>query len=153
VKNQIDSLRQQHQSECASITTRIKEQCSSAYDTALVKLKGEYYKLEQHLRSKFEKDSINLQQLFEKRYSGQTTKKEYESKLSKLEVLNFNCQKDLESLRQTSKAELETVKHKYVQTLKRMRDELQINKKKSWERLEKEWVKRKQTFNDEWKNK
>jgi hypothetical protein len=141
-QNEMDGLRQHHQSESASITTRIKEQCSAAYDTALVKLKGEYYKLEQHLRTKFEKDSITLQQMFDKRYSGHTTKKEYESK-----------ERDLESLRQTSKAELETVKRKYVQTLKRMRDELQINKKKSWERLETEWVKRKQKINDEWKNK
>jgi uncharacterized protein (DUF1919 family) len=49
-----------------------------------------------------------------------------------------------------SSDELESAKQKYVQTLKIMRDELQVNKKASWERLENEWIKRKERINEDW---
>ena len=46
--------------------------------------------------------------------------------------------------------ELAQAKEKYVSTLRKMRDELAANRKASWERLETEWLKRKQNMNQEW---
>lgn len=58
----------------------------------------------------------------------------------------------MEALRDCAKRDLEETKKKYVQTLKKMRDELGVNKKLSWERLETEWLRRKKMIHDEWCN-
>ncbi|KAJ3285973.1 hypothetical protein HK104_009238 [Borealophlyctis nickersoniae] len=51
-----DALSNRHREEISVITTRLKEQCSQAYDTAISKLKGEYVRLEQKLAERMAKE-------------------------------------------------------------------------------------------------
>lgn len=68
-KTVLEEIKNEHRDEIFSVTKRIKEQCSTAYESALEKIKKEYYKLENELKTKFENESSNLRKNFEKRFS------------------------------------------------------------------------------------
>jgi hypothetical protein len=77
-QSQIEILKKHHQDEISSITTRIKEQCSAAYDSALAKLKKEYFKVEQRLHTQRENQKV--------RHPNREELEEYKKRIKILEV-------------------------------------------------------------------
>ncbi|XJO75593.1 hypothetical protein BDV3_006246 [Batrachochytrium dendrobatidis] len=146
-----------HQAEIVSVSTRLKEQCSAAYDTAITKLKDEYLRLEGLLVKKFTGEKELYVDRLEKRakmdidrMKEETSRNvlasvqvEYDAKIATLE-------KSLQNAQSQSLSQLQTIKEKYIATVRRMRDELAQRKEDGWRRLETEWVKRRRVMNDEW---
>ncbi|KAI8916140.1 hypothetical protein EDD86DRAFT_244086 [Gorgonomyces haynaldii] len=146
--NKILHLEQLHKRELSQLSQRLKDHCAKAYDNAIVKLKEEYSKLEKHLRSKFEREYAQQKLDLEQKLQNDT-KREKSSSLA-LYTMQIKQLESIVNIKEQSKQELENAKTRYVNTLKKMRDDLAESKRSSWERLEREWIKRKQLINEEW---
>ncbi|KAJ1342155.1 hypothetical protein BSLG_003282 [Batrachochytrium salamandrivorans] len=151
------AIEEHHRADIINVSTRLKDQCSAAYGTAISKLKAEYLRLEGLLMKRFTDEKEIYVDFMEKKSlkdierAIETTRKEvtdvmsgeYRAKIAQLEH-------SLGDARTQSLSELRSIKEKYLATVCRMRDELATRKQDGWKRLEKEWVKRRRIMNDEW---
>ncbi|KAI8927177.1 hypothetical protein BC831DRAFT_453625 [Entophlyctis helioformis] len=150
------SLLDRHQADMMKVSKRLKDQCSTAYDSAISKLKNEYLRLEGELLARVTSEKELYVDRMERKLVLESEKARRERQVALAEVETKYQQQiaDLEKLladaKQQSLAELKGIKEKYVATVKRMRDELATTKQDSWSKLEAEWTRRRQTMNHEW---
>ncbi|KAJ1339711.1 hypothetical protein BSLG_005617 [Batrachochytrium salamandrivorans] len=146
-----------HQAEIVSVSTRLKEQCSAAYDTAITKLKDEYLRLGRSFGQEIYRRKELYVDRLEKRAKMDIDRMKEETSRNVLASVQVEYDAKIATLRNRCKMlkakaypNFRPSKKKYIATVRRMRDELAQRKEDGWRRLETEWVKRRRVMNDEW---
>ena len=134
-KENQERLKQACREEIDKISVTLKDQCSNAYTVAVEKMRLEFQK---KMDEKEDENSV-LQRRLEEASSSVFTTREVESLKDRARRLE-NALQD----KQDEHAKIiSDLKQKYILTLKKMRDDIVESKKRSSERLEREWSKRK----------
>ncbi|KAI9206853.1 uncharacterized protein BJ171DRAFT_494978 [Polychytrium aggregatum] len=161
----------QHQRELEATTKKFHQYAASC-QTRIAKMKEDFQKLEAELVDRTEREKQEYLDSFQKELQRQATaasdtrasdqalaakESQIQSQQSRIAELQDQLARDRQShehamqqSQATHRLTLESVKAKYIETLKTMRDDVAASKQKSWERFESEWRRRKEMFEQEW---
>ncbi|TPX32698.1 hypothetical protein SmJEL517_g04202 [Synchytrium microbalum] len=158
--------------EAERTTTKIRERCAKAYETAVTRLKEEYVKVEAQLRDKVggdfkqERDACRHEGREEgRRQAREEARRDVEGDVTRLRQkiielenmtseLNQAHQRAVSEIQARLEAEhreaLNQTRQQYVSTLRTMRDDVAASKQRGVDRLEDEWRKRKERMEQDW---